>query len=1080
MKKYITIISVAAAAVALSAAASCQKEQTQDNRKPDEEIPAGLVKSTFTATQEAAKKVAEEGAEATAAAQPGAAQLCAAQSEAAQSEAAQSGATRPGAAVKTVLDPQSGAVSWAEGDKLVFAWEIDGAASSAASDAVSDIDVETGKAKIVANIPDGFSDGDFSGEGRSLYAVYPSSVSAEIASSKLSITVPGVQDGTFAGANISAAECVTGSSELALKNIGGLLQLTIEDASVRKVIFDAGETSVAGKAEVTFNEGVPTTNVTAGVSTVTLNVSGAGTYYISVLPCTLNGFSVELQNGGGDVIGSKASANSLSISRGEIKSIGTVESGFRFFASPEGRGNKSGINWDNAADISGLKAKVAADEVSDIYLAAGVYSITESLVSDAAETAAFNIYGGYPSDATSYSFDGRDVKVNATIFDGGSSTSIWSIGKGEYSFDGVTFRNATDTETDGTDTKNGGAVCITGGKTTFTDCVFTSNKFPLVSNGGALSVKDATVVLEHCQFSGNEARNGASVFLDGTADVSATDCSFTNEKAFNTGGAFNVSGGTLTLTDCSFSATEATPADGLAGLGGAVHINSTGTKAELTGCSFTGTHAYKGGALSLGTAVLTATDCTFTDVYSTNHGGMALLDSESAKLTLKDCNISGAYSESGNSGAVSVNAGELIAENTTFDSCTLKGQSNSPVARINKWLDSSEDGDPSKATFTGCTFSKNTNPATESTSSNTAGCFSIGKATVKFDGCTFDGNKASRGGAFTTVHADADVEATCCTFKNNYASEVGGVYNIQKAGGKVTFTDCTFEKNSSKGEGGVFYADYASENLYISGCTFKENASGGNGGICSNWKSRNGSVWHFDDCLFTGNTAPSRGLFNSNSANTGENVFMFNGCTFYNNKMTNSSNMWGILTHGAVLPCINNCTVYNDTSIPAMAIVNSDRGALCINSTLICSAASYNEKAAFRVNYNTGKLVISNNIILKRGGVMAFSDSESTITSDHNLYGADWGSKGAASASDVKIADESAIGGSYDTTKNAYIWSGSVDGFTAATKDDVVKAIEAFDMTSNGTNVGAAFKTWLESLPSKPLDRSYDRPGSIK
>ncbi len=1039
MKRYISIFSIAAA-VALTAAVACQKEQAADNGGGhDGDIPEGLVKVEFAASSEG---------------------------------------TAETAAVKTAVNEKTGAVSWTAGDKLVFAWEIEGSASSAASDAISDIDSETGKAKIVANLPSEFSDGDFSGEGRSLYAVYPHSVTAAVASSKLSVTVPSVQDGTFAGANISAAQCVTGSSELALKNIGGLIQFVIDDESVSKVILDADEAQIAGKAELSFTEGIPEASVTDGASLITLNIDGSGTYYISVLPCTLNGFSVELQNAAGEAIGRKASTNSLTIGRGQVTPIGTIECGFKFFASPEGKGDKSGINWDNAADVAGLKEKVATDEVSDIYLAAGTYSITESLVSDAAETAAFNVYGGYPADATSYSLDGRDIEANATVFDGGSATRIWSIGKGGHSFDGITFRNATDDgETGDEATKNGGAVCITGGKTTFANCVFTSNKFPEVSNGGALTVKDATVVLENCQFSGNEARNGASVFLDRNADVSATNCSFTNEKAINTGGAFNVSSGKLTLTDCTFSATEATPTDGFTGYGGAIHINAAGATANLTGCNFTGTHAYKGGALSLGTAEVTATGCTFTDVYSTNHGGMALLDSESAKLTLKDCDIKGAYSVSGNSGAISMNAGELIAENTDFDSCTLKGENNSPVARINKWLSSSDDGDPCKATFTGCTFSNNTNPVASS-SSNTAGCFAIGKATVKFDGCTFDGNKASRGGVFVTVHANADVEATGCNFKNNSATEVGGVYNIQQAAGAtVRFTDCTFEKNSSKGEGGVFYADYASENLYVSGCTFKENVSGSNGGICSNYKGRNGSIWHFDDCLFTGNTAPSRGLFNANS---GENVFMLNGCTFYNNKMTASSNMWGILTHGTAIPCLNNCTVYNDPDIPAMVIVNSDRGALCVNSTLICSAASANEKAAFRVNYATGKLVISNNIILKRSSLMCHSDSQSTIISDHNLYGADWGSKGAASGTDVKIADESAIGGSYDTSTNAYIWSGSVDGFTAATKDDVVTAIEAFDMTSNGTNVGAAFKTWLKSLTSKPLDRTYDRPGSVK
>ncbi len=720
MKKYITIISVAAAAVALSAAASCQKEQTQDNRKPDEEIPAGLVKSTFTATQEAAKKVAEEGAEATAAAQSGATQLCTVQSGAAQSGATQLCAAQSGAAVKTVLDPQSGAVSWAEGDKLVFAWEIDGAASSAASDAVSDIDAETGKAKIVANIPDGFSDGDFSGEGRSLYAVYPSSVSAETASSKLSITVPGVQDGTFAGTNISAAECVTGSSELALKNIGGLLQFTIEDASVRKVIFDAGETSVAGKAEVTFNEGVPTANVTAGVSTVTLNVSGAGTYYISVLPCTLNGFSVELQNGGGDVIGSQSTKNTLTVERNAVKKLGTVELGFddKFFVTPEGKGAKSGRSWDNAADVAGLKTLAAKDIEAEVYLASGTYSVTSPFESNTASTAKFTVYGGYPSDATGFSTENRDATANATIFDGGSASRIWVMNQGTFSIDGVTFQNANSQKS-----ANGGAfgIASSGDETvfvTFTSCKFLKNSTAeygtgTSNSGGAINIgKKSKVDIYDCDFEGNYGRNGGAINQeDATSVLNVKNSTFCQNFTYNTSGSVQCANGTQTFESCTFDGNYTR-----IGTGGAAHMGGTAT-VTFKNCTFkecegareqysytTTSNQYIGGAISIEkNACLDIEGCTF-------DGNMA--SAGSAIYAIKNNNavikVSGSVfknNKCGSRGVIMLNGGNavLFLNNCSFFDNTM---------RTNEWGVVLHGGSPSTVCMNNCTFYNNTSQTT--------------------------------------------------------------------------------------------------------------------------------------------------------------------------------------------------------------------------------------------------------------------------------------------------------------------------------------------------------------------------------
>jgi len=121
--------------------------------------------------------------------------------------------------------------------------------------------------------------------GDAAFAVYPSSIVSTYDGTDFKVTVPSAQDGTFANAAIEVAP-VSGAS-LSFKNLGGLLKFEITDAAVSKVIFSSNDgTPLAGNATVTFSAGIPTVAaVENGSTTITVNVSGAGTYYVAVLPC---------------------------------------------------------------------------------------------------------------------------------------------------------------------------------------------------------------------------------------------------------------------------------------------------------------------------------------------------------------------------------------------------------------------------------------------------------------------------------------------------------------------------------------------------------------------------------------------------------------------------------------------------------------------------------------------------------------------------------------------------------------------------------------------------------------------------
>ena len=78
-----------------------------------------------------------------------------------------------------------------------------------------------------------------------------------------------------------------GGQDLAFKNLGGMLQLEVASASVKKIrISSNNSTPLAGTAEVTFTNDLPAIGTITNPGTaVTLNVSGAGTGYQAESSC---------------------------------------------------------------------------------------------------------------------------------------------------------------------------------------------------------------------------------------------------------------------------------------------------------------------------------------------------------------------------------------------------------------------------------------------------------------------------------------------------------------------------------------------------------------------------------------------------------------------------------------------------------------------------------------------------------------------------------------------------------------------------------------------------------------------------
>ena len=525
------------------------------------------------------------------------------------------------ASTKTEIK-EDGTVLWSVGDKVSVFYEVNGETGSSESEALTAENIKTdGSASITVKVPAAFTLAQFEGT-RSLSAVYPFDAAAAYVDGKINVSAPKVQDGTFAHASLSVAEW-TGSNSLTFENQCGLLRIEAVDAAVSKITLKSADADV-----------------------VTLNVSGAGTYYAAVAPSTLEGFSVVLTDADGEELAKKVTTKSLVVEKGHVFPLGKVV-GFddRFYVSAEAKGRKDGSNWDNAAGLTELKALLAKGAVMNVYMSAGTYSVEDALVSET-EGADFSVYGGYSADAKAASLSGRDAKVNATVFDGGGKSQIWLTKKGNVLFDGLTFQNGFSAK------DNGGALVFNGTGVTgkVVDCSFIGNKVTDGTNntkglsGGAIHVGEANVTVENCSFSKNYGRNGGSLYSDkAKAQLTVKGCTFTEDYTYNTGGSINNTNGTQIIENCTF-----TGCYNLDGTGGAIHINGASAVQTLKNCVFNACEANRnnsytkvnnkacGGAISVQNAYLDISGCTF-DGNMGASGSAMLLQKGDGLVRVTDC-----------------------------------------------------------------------------------------------------------------------------------------------------------------------------------------------------------------------------------------------------------------------------------------------------------------------------------------------------------------------------------------------------------------------------------------------------------
>ena len=585
------------------------------------------------------------------------------------------------ASTKTEIK-EDGTVHWSVGDKVSVFYEVNGKNGSSESEALTAENIKAdGSASVTVKVPTAFTLAKFEGT-RSLSAVYPFDATATYVDGKINVSAPKVQDGTFAHASLSVAEW-TGSNSLTFENQCGLLRIEAEDAAVSKITLKRADADV-----------------------VTLNVSGAGTYYAAVAPSTLEGFSVVLTDADGEELAKKVTAKPLVVEKGHVVPLGKI-AGFddRFYVSVEAKGRKDGSNWDNAAGLSELKALLAKGAVMNVYMSAGTYSVAAALVSEA-EGADFSVYGGYPEGAKGASLKARDAKANATIFDGDGKSQIWFTKKGNVLFDGLTFQNGF------SGSSNGGALVFNGTGVTgkIHGCTFIGNKVTDGTDGtsglsgGAIHVGEAKLTVENCSFSKNYGRNGGSLYSNNAeAELTVKGCTFTEDYTYNTGGSINNSNGTQTIEDCTF-----TRCYNMIGTGGAVHVNGASAVQTLKNCAFSACEANRnnsytkvdnkacGGAISVQNANLDISGCTFDGNMGSAASAM-LLQSGDGLVRVTDCVFKN--NKGASRGLIQTNGKAVLFMNN----CQILDN----TLRTNQWGTVIHGGNPSVVCMNNCSIYNN-------------------------------------------------------------------------------------------------------------------------------------------------------------------------------------------------------------------------------------------------------------------------------------------------------------------------------------------------------------------------------------
>lgn len=962
---------------------------------------------------------------------------------------------------KTSLDG-SGYTVWNENDKIKVI---------CSGETASDFTLQDGA---------GTTTGDFRGlvpSGKSaIYAVYPSTAYSSRSGTNVVVTVPSSQDGGFASGNIAVAKIASGTHDMQFRNVAALLSFTLKEGSeVSKIeVQSVDDTPLQGSLTVDCSGENPTpTASSSGDNLVTLTTSGAGTYYMAVLPVgsfsTPGAYSKGLliryftgTSGSYTETGSYYLKKNLALAKNKIYPIGEVETDKNYYVTVSGAGLKNGMNWTNAlskdqmwkmlqlagTDSAVDAAKLAVVDGATFHLGAGTYNLgdTPLLSFNEDDPVTITFKGDYPAEGGSQTRPTASVDNRAYFTGNDTHSALILRGNLDVRFDGIGFINGYATgDEESTDTGKTAAAL---------DCLGSNVSISM----SHCSVKNNT----HKSYTSGTGNWGAGIRLNGVSSFSAdsvtfahntafaapaisirncspsfTDCAFTDNKSCNDCGAVYVTtGATASFTDCTFTGNEAINEDGAEdnssygkGCGGAI-LTKNGAVITITRGTFSGNKAWRGGAIFLknngaNSNKLTATGTSFDGNGGGNtRGGGAIYAEEG--FTLDDCTFSNNTAALWGGAIESVSAKSYYVRGGTFYHNT-SGSGGGAICHEGGTLTMAKN--PS---------TKNTVSFTENSTSGKGGALWLEKA-ASISNTSFSSNSSVEEGGAVYVHSD-NIAMSDVTFTGNSSDSNGGSVYVKN--GKTTIHDASFTGNHAN-LGGAMYAESTVENWKAQ---FNSNHATEGGAICIEQTSGN-HAW-FDRCSFSERNYITyvKGIGTTIKVSASD-EFCMNNCSIddgtYNQNAENNFSRTSWIAVTAAKSMFSNCSfigyVRKGTN-GSTTISSGEKGSMIYISPTVAA------NTCFFIN----SIVACNNKSFQSwndsgfGHVKLYQTFYNT-TQDLTIDGTPDGGASGVTNGDV---------GNASWSSNCWTWNGEING------SNVSKAT-AGDILSQMNTVSSSFVSWL-------------------
>ena len=272
-------------------------------------------------------------------------------------------------------------------------------------------------------------------------------------------------------------------------------------------------------------------------------------------------------NFNGDVIRRVANDNITNISS-NITAL-TITGNGNMFQGYESLGNATGpitVAANQEININSINQSYFTKFLSN----AGTVNLTNSTFSNNASHTDSEHQANYAGGVL---YNTGTASITDSTFENNSAYNGGAIANagGNLYIEGSNFNNNSTSE------GNGGALNLTGGKTTVSDTTFSGNS--ATSNGGAINVSGGENTFTNTTFSRNDADNGGGIAISG-GSLTLNNSTISENIAIVSGGGIYSTGGNLTLNNSTISDNFANEGSAIYNSGNVVLNNTSVTDNE--------------------------------------------------------------------------------------------------------------------------------------------------------------------------------------------------------------------------------------------------------------------------------------------------------------------------------------------------------------------------------------------------------------------------------------------------------------------------------------------------------------------